>query len=655
MVVLAAVGGGFFLLAFLVIAAVVLRPSGNPTPAPPAESIAAVPVATPVPTPVAQSAPAAPTAAAPVPASTQAAVPIANSNSDNLSADLIENLKNSTVYIKTKIGPIEMSGSGFVMEVTGDSALIVTNQHVIAKPKELRVGSYIPGLRGRDRMALAKLQSALASAQPEVSVVFNSGDPDEQIIKSEVLGGVEDPDLAVLRVQGIKVPPRAIEFRNTAQPTELMPLCVLGFPFGEALASDNKNPNITVGKASVSSIRRDATGNIDKIQIDGALNPGNSGGPIVDMRGKLIGVAVQTIQGSNIGLAIPPIDLINILEGHVGKPEVVVGKSINGGPATYEVVVPLVDPMKKLRNVTVQYFDGNAPIDLAKVGQPQLQNVSGSSSVNLTMEATSARGQLPLAANTEPKLREITVQASYQNDQGHLVHLDPVLLKVAPPVVVGAVQNQNGSVTMTQTQTSGGRTIRREVTIGGSGSNDKGSMTKDDDSPFTKKESTTTAKKDSTTSKSSGGAAGAPVWTNKITAMKKIPDEEVTGKINGVEFTLDKAELSGGTLKLVKNPRFHGVFSEAEVNVILFLKPNEDVSGRKYVINGTAGTPHLTMKSMREGDRLPTTLSGFDFLLILEFGQYDIENRTQPGKIYVCHSDRGKSFVAGTFEASVGR
>ncbi|HEY4262327.1 MAG TPA: trypsin-like peptidase domain-containing protein, partial [Schlesneria sp.] len=521
--VIAAVGGGFFLLCLLVIAAVVMRPASNQYAPPPAESIVSAPPASIVPTtpsvPVAQHAPVA----------NSATTPPANQNPDGLPMDLIRGLKESTVYIKTKIGPIEMSGSGFVMEVTGDSALIVTNEHVIAKPKELRVGGYVPGLRGRDRAYLSRLQAALASAKPEVSVVFNSGNANEQVIKSEILGGMEDPDLAVLKVSGIKAPPKAIEFRNNAQPTELMSLYVLGFPFGEALATENKNPNITVGKASISSVRRDATGNIDKIQIDGALNPGNSGGPIVDTRGNLVGVAVQTIQGSNIGLAIPPGDLIGILEGQVGKPRVIVGKMENGNPPTYEIVVPLVDPLKKLRGVTIQYFDGNTPIDSSQVGQPQLQNVSGSSSVVLTMDAATARAPLPLSNSTEIKPREVTVQASYQNDQGHQVYLDPVLVKVAAPIVLQSVAttNGNGGTTVSQTQTSGGRTIRREVTINGGSNQGMPSKTDDSASPFTKKEgSSATAKKDPTTVSKSTGPAGAPVWTNKITAMKKIPEEE---------------------------------------------------------------------------------------------------------------------------------
>src|SRR5258708_1286494 len=94
---------------------------------------------------------------------------------DSLPAETVQRLKDATVYVKTEIGPIGMSGSGFVIQSTGDSALIVTNQHVISKPKELRLGGYIPGLRGRDRIALSRLQTALAAAKPAVSVVFNSG------------------------------------------------------------------------------------------------------------------------------------------------------------------------------------------------------------------------------------------------------------------------------------------------------------------------------------------------------------------------------------------------------------------------------------------------------------------------------------------------
>ena len=39
--------------------------------------------------------------------------------------------------------------------------------------------------------------------------------------------------------------------------------------------------------------------------------------------------------------------------------------------------------------------------------------------------------------------------------------------------------------------------------------------------------------------------------------------------------------------------------------------------------------------------------------MVLEFGDYNAELRMQPGKIYICLPDRGKSFLAGSFEAQV--
>src|SRR5258708_5033355 len=270
---------------------------------------------------------------------------------DALSPNTLQRLKDATVYIKTEIGPIAMTGSGFVIDVTNDAALIATNHHVIAKPKVLEVGSYIPGLRGRDQAALRKLQLDLAKTDPTVKVVFNSGNGNEQTIKAEGVGAREGRDWGVPRVEGIKSPPKPITFRNSPRPVETMSLYMLGFPFGDALASNKGNPTITIGKGSVSSIRNDDAGKISKVQIDGALNPGNSGGPVVDLKGNLVGIAVQTIQGSNIGLAIPPGELVSVMDGRVGTPTVVALPAKIGSGLTYEVLVPVIDPLKKLKSV----------------------------------------------------------------------------------------------------------------------------------------------------------------------------------------------------------------------------------------------------------------------------------------------------------------
>src|ERR1700686_3200891 len=94
-----------------------------------------------------------------------------------------------------------------------------------------------------------------------------------------------------------------------------MPVFVFGFPFGKILATNKRNPAITVGKGSVSSIRLDEKDELALVQIDGALNPGKSGGPVVDAPGRLVGIAVATIKDSSgIGLAIPARQLKRLLD-----------------------------------------------------------------------------------------------------------------------------------------------------------------------------------------------------------------------------------------------------------------------------------------------------------------------------------------------------
>ncbi len=584
---------------------------------------------------------------------------------DSLPAETVQRLKDATVYVKTAIGPLKMTGSGFVIQVTGDSALIATNQHVIGKPKELRVGGFIPGLRGRDKMYIRSLQQSLAGKEPEVTVVFNSGDTKEQSLNAEVLGGLDEPDLAILKVSGMKVSPKPIEFANSPAPLETMPIFVLGFPFGDALATNHGSPAITVGKGSVSSIRKDASGKTAKIQIDGALNPGNSGGPVVDSKGNLIGISVQTIQGSNIGLAIPPGELVATLEGRVGKPVVSAGQVVNGAAPTYEVVIPVIDPMKKLKSATLQFVDGAVQLDAAKSSEPQLNAAAGNQKVDLTISDRVARATLALPVVANQKMREITVQASYVNESGKTVYLEPLVLKVAAPAVVTAKADGN-STTITQTQKSGNRTIRREVTItrgNASGKSkfddlDEDAAAEGDDEKPAKK---ATAKKGSSEIKAAaksgkeekeGGSDNATeaAWTNKITKMNTIPDEEITGKIDGLEFTLDKAELKAGRVKFRKGT---ALFADLEMDIVLWTKPNEDVSGRKFVINGRprAGEPVVTIGAKRKGEKVPKTQHASEYLMVLEFGDYNAELRVQPGKIYICLPDRGKSFLAGSFEA----
>ncbi len=53
------------------------------------------------------------------------------------------------------------------------------------------------------------------------------------------------------------------------------------------------------------SVRRGASGMIETLQTSGGIDPGNSGGPVVNQQGQLVGISVAKVRESSIGFAIP--------------------------------------------------------------------------------------------------------------------------------------------------------------------------------------------------------------------------------------------------------------------------------------------------------------------------------------------------------------
>lgn len=123
--------------------------------------------------------------------------------------------------------------------------------------------------------------------------------------QAEVIATMPETDLALLKIlnQGSRKSFPYIEF---AQADDLLlgeEVLTLGNPFGLGgsvsrgiLSSKNRRP-IPVGE----KLEVD-----DWLQTDAAINLGNSGGPLINLNGKLIGINVATInEGQNIGFAIP--------------------------------------------------------------------------------------------------------------------------------------------------------------------------------------------------------------------------------------------------------------------------------------------------------------------------------------------------------------
>ena len=245
-------------------------------------------------------------------------------------------IKAATVYIRLAAGEQSATGSGFLIRADKGTGLIATNFHVVAEAAVPPKGGGPAG---------------------KVTVVFESGLPAEAEYAAEVIAFDPEADLAILRVSAPKLP-KPIDPRFATAPVELLPVAIYGFPFGQALATGGRSPAITVNGGKVSSLRRDDAGNIEKVQIDGAINPGNSGGPVVTEDGRLVGVAVQTIRGSGIGFAVPAAELISMLDGRVLFP-VFLPVETKGGEAAFRVLIPVMDPLKQIKSVTVHVWTGD--------------------------------------------------------------------------------------------------------------------------------------------------------------------------------------------------------------------------------------------------------------------------------------------------------
>src|SRR5206468_9188430 len=134
---------------------------------------------------------------------------------------------------------------------------------------------------------------------PRLEVVLNSGEPDERTLVGKVVGVDRNSDLAALRLDYQADLPEALPVASAAALFETQQLWVFGFPFGERLGK-----NITVSATAVSSLRKDADGLLEKVQVNGGMHPGNSGGPVVDADGRVVGIAVSGVVGTQINFAI---------------------------------------------------------------------------------------------------------------------------------------------------------------------------------------------------------------------------------------------------------------------------------------------------------------------------------------------------------------
>jgi S1-C subfamily serine protease len=173
-------------------------------------------------------------------------------------------------------GPTEGGlGSGFVISGDGE---IATNAHVVTSGEG-------PDIRKAS----------------QVYIKFSDGNQ----VPAEVKGFDPFADVALLKVDPAGLTLRPLPLGTTRDVHVGAPVVAIGSPFGE-----ERSLSVGVVSALDRSIQSltgfDTTG---AIQTDAAINHGNSGGPLLDARGRVLGINAQiqteTGDGTGVGFAVP--------------------------------------------------------------------------------------------------------------------------------------------------------------------------------------------------------------------------------------------------------------------------------------------------------------------------------------------------------------
>ncbi|MBN1576994.1 MAG: trypsin-like peptidase domain-containing protein [Chitinispirillaceae bacterium] len=212
-------------------------------------------------------------------------------------AEIIGRIKKATVYIKVRHAfpltgdEVTTTGTGFFISKFGH---IITNYHVV-----------------QPRISIYNL--SVPAPVGEITVIRNSGAKDHKAMPAALLTRDEDNDIALLKIADTTEAP-FITFDIKEKLFETMPVRVSGYPFGDQFTVIQRGPEITVSKGSISALRHDDRGTLSQIQIDAPVNPGNSGGPVTDESGGVIGV-VRMIYATGVNFIVPGHFVDSLLEG----------------------------------------------------------------------------------------------------------------------------------------------------------------------------------------------------------------------------------------------------------------------------------------------------------------------------------------------------
>jgi serine protease Do len=218
------------------------------------------------------------------------ATPTSTKNSGSI-ADIIETSSKSIVgitNIQSQSNPFSQSqgnvesgsGSGVIFKKEGNSAFIVTNNHVIEGASKVEVSLY-----------------------------------NGEKVGAEVVGTDALTDLAVVKIDAAKAAD-VIEFGDSSVLRAGDQVLAIGNPLGLDLSRTVTQGIVSAVDRSISVPTSAGEWDMNVIQTDAAINPGNSGGALINTDGKVIGINSLKISQNGVeglGFAIPSNEALPIV------------------------------------------------------------------------------------------------------------------------------------------------------------------------------------------------------------------------------------------------------------------------------------------------------------------------------------------------------
>ena len=244
-------------------------------------------------------------------------------------ADAVEKVYDSVVTIETYVNNrAYASGTGFVFKTEGDKAYILTNSHVISNSNS-------------------------------VKVTFTNN----KQVTADVVGSDDYSDIAVLSVNKDDI----LLIAETGSSEDMRvgdTTFAVGAPIDSSIYSWSVTRGILSGKdrlVEVTSSDNKSTYVMEVLQTDTAINSGNSGGPLCNSNGQVIGITNMKLASSQIegiGFAIPIEEALKYAES------IISGKQISR-PYLGITIYDATNYYSNTRGIYIEYVEQNSAADKA--------------------------------------------------------------------------------------------------------------------------------------------------------------------------------------------------------------------------------------------------------------------------------------------------